>query len=101
MAGMSTGRMEARVRQCPSFCPPTPAFLQGNVILTDHKYEVLTLLRSHRDDAAGLIIMARHPYPMAAVRLRRAVRDVEELREALQAGAGEQGATLKCESSSS
>lgn len=42
-------------------------YAQGNVILTDHKYEVLTLLRSHRDDAAGLIIMARHPYPMASV----------------------------------
>ena len=27
--------------------------LQGNVILTDGNYEVLTLLRSHRDDARG------------------------------------------------
>lgn len=32
---------------------------------------------------------------VAQVRLRRAVRD-EELREALTAGAAEQGATLKC-----
>ncbi len=48
---------------------PTPLLPQGNIVLTDSKYEVLTLLRSHRDDAKGLVIMARHPYPMAAVRL--------------------------------
>ena len=47
--------------------------LQGNVILTDSKYEVLTLLRSHRDDNKDLAIMARHPYPMHAIRLREAV----------------------------
>ena len=45
-------------------------FLQGNVILTDSKYEIMTLLRSHRDDAKGLAIMARHPYPLQTVRLR-------------------------------
>lgn len=44
--------------------------VQGNVILTDHKYEILTLLRSHRDDDKGRSTMARHPYPMHAIRLR-------------------------------
>ncbi|GLI62598.1 hypothetical protein VaNZ11_005137 [Volvox africanus] len=44
-------------------------YSQGNIVLTDAKYEVLTLLRSHRDDAKGLVIMARYPYPMAAMRL--------------------------------
>jgi hypothetical protein len=44
--------------------------MQGNVILTDANYEVLTLLRSHRDDAKGLAIMARHPYPIHTVRRR-------------------------------
>ncbi|GIL69667.1 hypothetical protein Vretifemale_580 [Volvox reticuliferus] len=44
-------------------------YAQGNIVLTDANYEVLTLLRSHRDDAKGLVIMARYPYPMAAMRL--------------------------------
>ena len=56
--------------------------LQGNVILTDAKYEILTLLRSHRDDAKGVAIMARHPYPLQTVRLRKPVSE-ELLREAL------------------
>ncbi len=47
--------------------------LQGNLILTDSKYEILTLLRSHRDDAQGVAFMARHPYPLQYVRLRQAV----------------------------
>lgn len=45
--------------------------LQGNLILADHNYEVLTLLRSHRDDAKGFAIMARHPYPIHTIRLRQ------------------------------
>ncbi|KXZ50632.1 hypothetical protein GPECTOR_15g316 [Gonium pectorale] len=49
-------------------------YAQGNIVLTDAKYEVLTLLRSHRDDARGLVIMARHPYPMGALRLAARVR---------------------------
>lgn len=44
---------------------------QGNVILTNSSYQVLTLLRSHRDDNKGLSIMAKHPYPMHAIRLRQ------------------------------
>lgn len=51
----------------------TILMLQGNVILTDSKYEVLTLLRSHRDDAKGFAIMARHPYPIHTIRLRQAI----------------------------
>ncbi len=44
--------------------PPT----QGNIVLTDASYNVLTLLRSHRDDDKGLAIMARHPYPIHSIR---------------------------------
>jgi hypothetical protein len=64
--------------------------LQGNVILTDHKYEVLTLLRSHRDDDKGLSIMAKHPYPMQAVRLRQPLQ-LETLKTALAAAAASAG----------
>lgn len=56
--------------------------VQGNVILTDSKYEVLTLLRSHRDDAKGFAIMARHPYPIRTIRLRQAIT-AEQLDTAL------------------
>jgi predicted ribosome quality control (RQC) complex YloA/Tae2 family protein len=45
-------------------------YAQGNVILTDKSYQVLTLLRSHRDDAKGMATMARHTYPIHSVRLR-------------------------------
>lgn len=43
------------------------------MILTDANYEIMTLLRSHRDDAKGLQIMARHPYPLHSIRLRAPV----------------------------
>lgn len=43
------------------------------MILTNSKYEILTLLRSHRDDAKGVAFMARHPYPLQYVRLRQPV----------------------------
>ncbi len=46
-------------------------YAQGNVILTDKSYQVLTLLRSHRDDAKGMATMARHTYPIHTVRLRQ------------------------------
>ncbi|KAL0046515.1 hypothetical protein WJX82_002614 [Trebouxia sp. C0006] len=48
-------------------------YSQGNLILADSNYEVLTLLRSHRDDAKGFAIMARHPYPIHTIRLRQAI----------------------------
>ena len=67
---------------------------QGNIILTDNKYEVLTLLRSHRDDEKGFAIMARHPYPMHAVRLRTSVHADDLL--AAFTGAPE-GGTIKSE----
>jgi hypothetical protein len=43
---------------------------QGNLILTDANYQILTLLRSHRDDAKGTATMAAHAYPIHAIRLR-------------------------------
>jgi hypothetical protein len=55
---------------CPSCCP---THAQGNVILTDGRYEVLTLLRSHRDDARGIATMPRHPYPLHSIRLAQPV----------------------------
>lgn len=57
-------------RQCSQH-PHVVASLQGNLILADSNYEVLTLLRSHRDDAKGFAIMARHPYPIHTIRLRQ------------------------------
>ena len=43
------------------------------MILADGNYEIMTLLRSHRDDAKGLQIMARHVYPLHSIRLRQPV----------------------------
>ena len=43
------------------------------MLLCDANYEILTLLRSHRDDAAGLAMMARHAYPIHAIRMRTAL----------------------------
>ena len=56
--------------------------LQGNVILTDANYEILTLLRSHRDDNKGISFMARHPYPIHSIRLRTPL-DMRQLQNAL------------------
>ncbi|XP_047959508.1 ribosome quality control complex subunit NEMF [Salvia hispanica] len=39
-------------------------YAQGNILLTDPDFTVLTLLRSHRDDNKGLAIMSRHQYPV-------------------------------------
>ncbi|KAL6623576.1 hypothetical protein ACP70R_033455 [Stipagrostis hirtigluma subsp. patula] len=44
-------------------------YAQGNILLTDSEYTVMTLLRSHRDDNKGLAIMSRHRYPVEACRL--------------------------------
>ena len=44
-------------------------YARGNVVLTDGDYKVLTLLRSHRDDAAGIeATMANRPYPLSQAR---------------------------------
>ncbi|KAK9068341.1 hypothetical protein SSX86_012452 [Deinandra increscens subsp. villosa] len=44
-------------------------YAQGNIILTDSEFMVLTLLRSHRDDDKGFAIMARHRYPVESCRI--------------------------------
>jgi predicted ribosome quality control (RQC) complex YloA/Tae2 family protein len=41
-------------------------YAKGNVILTDHEYNVMTLLRSYNDDKKEIAIMANHPYPLKA-----------------------------------
>ncbi len=68
------------------------------MVLTDAKYEVLTLLRSHRDDDKGFAVMARHPYPMAHVRLRSRVtaRDVVEAAAAAAPGMNLKGERGGC-----
>ncbi|CAA7398591.1 unnamed protein product [Spirodela intermedia] len=43
-------------------------YSQGNILLADSNYVVMTLLRSHRDDDKGLAIMSRHRYPVEACR---------------------------------
>ncbi|KAK1318279.1 hypothetical protein QJS10_CPB04g01045 [Acorus calamus] len=44
-------------------------YSQGNILLTDSDFVVMTLLRSHRDDYKGLTIMSRHRYPIEASRI--------------------------------
>ncbi|KAL4560165.1 hypothetical protein LXL04_032314 [Taraxacum kok-saghyz] len=44
-------------------------YAQGNILLTDSEFMVLTLLRSHRDDDKGYAIMARHRYPVEICRV--------------------------------
>ncbi|KAF8401267.1 hypothetical protein HHK36_012200 [Tetracentron sinense] len=44
-------------------------YAQGNILLTDSELVVMTLLRSHRDDDKGLVIMSRHRYPVEACRV--------------------------------
>ncbi|XP_050372336.1 uncharacterized protein LOC126790221 [Argentina anserina] len=43
-------------------------YAQGNIILADSEYMVMTLLRSHRDDDKGVAIMSRHRYPIEICR---------------------------------
>lgn len=62
-------------RKVPLFCTPqhTPEFtccllllssLQGNVILTDNQFRILSALRTHRNDRKGVNISPRNFYPM-------------------------------------
>ncbi|KAI8565949.1 hypothetical protein RHMOL_Rhmol02G0001500 [Rhododendron molle] len=44
-------------------------YAQGNILLTDSEFMVLTLLRSHRDDDKGFAIMSRHRYPIEICRV--------------------------------
>ena len=39
-------------------------YSQGNIVLTDKNYTVLTLLRTHRDDEKGVKILGNHQYPL-------------------------------------
>ena len=57
--------------------------MQGNVILTDANYEILTLLRSHRDDNKGISFMARHAYPIHSIRLHTPL-EMGQLQSALE-----------------
>lgn len=44
-------------------------YAQGNILLTDSQFTVMTLLRSHRDDDKSLAIMSRHRYPVEMCRI--------------------------------
>ena len=57
-------------------------YASGNVILVDNTYRILTLLRSHRDDAKGMATMAQHVYPIQTIRLRTPT-PVETVHEAV------------------
>ncbi|CAK9218060.1 unnamed protein product [Sphagnum troendelagicum] len=61
-------------------------YAQGNLLLTDADYNVLTLLRTHRDDEKGLVMMAHHHYPIDACRLfERTCKDTIQMAMADQA----------------
>lgn len=57
-------------------------YASGNIILADTKYQVLSLLRSHRDDAKGIGIMSQHAYPIQTIRLRSST-SLEAVEQAL------------------
>ncbi|KAI8111195.1 hypothetical protein M9434_004768 [Picochlorum sp. BPE23] len=57
-------------------------YASGNIILADSKYQVLSLLRSHRDDAKGIGIMSQHAYPIQTIRLRSST-SLEAVEQAL------------------
>ncbi|CAK7326283.1 unnamed protein product [Dovyalis caffra] len=57
-------------------------YAQGNILLTDSEFTVLTLLRSHRDDDKGVAIMSRHRYPTEICRIFERTT-AEKLQEAL------------------
>lgn len=57
-------------------------YAQGNIILADSEYMVMTLLRSHRDDDKGVAIMSRHRYPIEICRVFERTT-AAKLREAL------------------
>ena len=58
-------------------------FASGNIVMVDPRYSVLSLLRSHRDDAKGLATMSQHSYPIQAIKLRKAT-DAEDFQERLR-----------------
>ena len=58
--------------------------LQGNIVLTDRSYKVLTLLRVYKDDEAGAATTAGLPYPVHRIRLYKPATR-EGLQQALDA----------------
>jgi len=58
---------------------------QGNIVLTDKNYTVLTLLRTHRDDAKGVKILGNHTYPLDRFRSFRQYSR-EDVASALESG---------------
>jgi hypothetical protein len=56
--------------------------VQGNIVLADAAYRVLTLLRVYQDAERGTAVAAGLPYPVTNIRLYEAVT-AERLREAL------------------
>ncbi|XP_059280841.1 uncharacterized protein LOC132034482 [Lycium ferocissimum] len=61
-------------------------YAQGNILLTDSDFTVMTLLRSHRDDDKGLAIMSRHRYPVEVCRVFKRTT-AEKLQAALKSSA--------------
>ncbi|KAF3662432.1 putative 30S ribosomal protein S1, chloroplastic-like [Capsicum annuum] len=61
-------------------------YAQGNILLTDSDFMVLTLLRSHRDDDKGVAIMSRHRYPVEICRVFKRTT-TEKLQAALMSSA--------------
>ncbi|XP_010273525.1 PREDICTED: nuclear export mediator factor NEMF isoform X2 [Nelumbo nucifera] len=57
-------------------------YAQGNILLMDSEFVVMTLLRSHRDDDKGFAIMSRHRYPIEACRIFEKT-DITKLQVAL------------------
>ena len=58
-------------------------YAQGNIVLCDREWRILTLLRPHRDDARSLVLLGNHPYPRE--RFRSHVRvDAAQLCAALE-----------------
>ncbi|XAR49723.1 hypothetical protein NMG60_11033005 [Bertholletia excelsa] len=57
-------------------------YAQGNILLTDSEFMVMTLLRSHRDDDKGFAIMSRHCYPVELCRVFKRTT-ITTLQEAL------------------
>lgn len=64
-------------------------YASGNILLTDAEYNVLTLLRSHRDDEKGISMMAKHRYPIETCRPFHRTT-LEQITGALE-GAGAEG----------
>ncbi|KAK3248454.1 hypothetical protein CYMTET_42082 [Cymbomonas tetramitiformis] len=63
-------------------------YSSGNVILTDCNYNILTLLRSYKDETKGVATMANHPYPIEGVK-EPTTCDRATLEAALRAAAAE------------